>query len=189
MDGDVRGYDRLKDTVKRTDFNHDIKAIQQSYDKDHTAATYTLIAKYNLLQIHYPIIEALVDGLSVNEAVMVQPEPVAQIVNHERRTIEPNDDPHEVYEVAEAVDGFRTGITIQLNSDASREEIIDFIEKNYKTHIKPFLAKYKRLSDRYYPSRDEEIKNDKQNGLSVQEIADKHNISVPRVYQILKQKL
>lgn len=189
MTGDVRGFERLKTIVASEAFRNDIKAIRQNTDDDHTTETYALITKYSLLQVHFPILEAIVSGQPIGKALRLEPEPVAQIVNHDNKTITPSDDPCMTYKIAESVNGFQTGITIHINSDASSNEIVAFIEDNYSDYIQPFLTKYKRQSDRYYSSRDEDIRKEKLDGQSAQEIANKYNISVPRVYQILKQKL
>lgn len=188
-----RGKDKLHSVLLSNEFRNDIKVIRTRYWDDPTIHLYKLIAKYGLLQAHFSVIEAAFYSRrkkkTAGTVLETSLEPVVQVINHVSRTVEPSDSPNETYRIAEAVGGFQSGLALHISSDASKDEIIDFIDENYSKLIKPGLQKYRRQYSEQFTERNVKIRADKAKGKNVLDIANDNNISVARVYQILKEKL
>jgi hypothetical protein len=192
----VRGFKRLETLLQDERFLNELGKLHDLPDHDLanedegelTAGIYGLITRYKLLQTHFPILERLVAGNSLDEALSGEAEPVARIIDHNKRVVLPSDNPELEYRLTETVTDFKSGVTIRINSDISKDELVEFIKKNYGKLIKPSLTKRKKLTYERKSKRNNQIRNDKASGKSIADIEVENDINQSRTYKILKQK-
>jgi hypothetical protein len=192
----VRGLKRLESLLQNQEFVNELGRLHDLPDSDLSkedegelgAGIYSLISKHKLLQSHFPILERLVAGDSLDTALKVLPDHVARIIDHNNKTITPSDSPETEYQIAETISNFKSGVVIQINSDISKDELVEFVKRHYSKFIRPALTKRKTLSYERKAKRNNKIRKDKLDGKPIAEIEVDENINQSRVYKILKQK-
>jgi hypothetical protein len=175
----VRGLKRLESLLQNQEFVNELGRLHDLPDSDLSkedegelgAGIYSLISKHKLLQSHFPILERLVAGDSLDTALKVLPDHVARIIDHNNKTITPSDSPETEYQIAETI-----------------SNLVEFVKRHYSKFIRPALTKRKTLSYERKAKRNNKIRKDKLDGKPIAEIEVDENINQSRVYKILKQK-
>lgn len=192
----IRGLNRLKKLMDNEQFVRELVRLHDLPDNDLSkedegelsAGIYALISKYKLLQSHYPILESLVESLNLDKAIRSDLEPVARLIDHNKKVILPSENPELEYQIAEKISDFKSGVVIQLNSDIGKDELVDFIKKNFSKVIKPSLTKRKKLSHERKSDRNNLIRKEIESGKNIADIEVAFGINQSRVYKIKKQQ-
>ncbi len=145
-----------------------------------------ILRDYGLPITFSGVIHHLIKTGEINEHLISSP---VEVVSHYHKTVEPSDEPEELYRAYASLG--HGGITLSIAPDATKNEILMFVEKYYSTLIKPLqndLGGLQRITYKDAKELKRKVLEADKKGLSATAISTEFDISIPRVYQILNKK-
>lgn len=179
---------RIDPLLLRDDFLAEVEAIRRiqrdptsSYGFSlHESATIKCILLMGKYRIQMSAILVVMNYVANDQIDYSLTQPPAQVLSDETRTIQPGlKPPHEEWKHYQETKNERQAVlTLLIDADATKAEVIEFIDKNWKNLIVPLLGKHGRERTRIrgkkagIAERDAEILRLAKQGLNATKIAD-----------------